>query len=390
MKKFLLTILFISMIGLTGSYTVRTTELANNYLIPPETYEKEFDVQKGERLVLDFETGASISVEGWDKNLLKATVEVRGRDTDDVEFDFEKTSYGVRITSEYIDWDDHHRTKARIKVMVPKEFDLDFETMGGGVELYNLNGRLEGTTYGGALKLSKLKGMLDLKTMGGKIELTDSEVDGTVETMGGSVLVENVVGDVDAKSMGGKVTHRNVKSSNKSVGKEIDIHTMGGGIEVDEALHGANVKTMGGRIKVNKVNKFLKAETMGGSIYVREADGWVKAKTMGGDIELKMNCDDDADNRDIELTSMSGDITLYVPSGFSMDLDIELKYSEDYEDDVEIVSDFDINVSDSDRWDRNNRYHYRTKTMTGNANLNGGKNKVRIKTVNGYVYLKKI
>lgn len=353
-----------------------------------KNFNKEFEVVPGEKLTIDLETGASIIIEGWDKNIVKAVAEVRGRDADETEFEFDKTSSGIEITSDYNGWDDNYSSRAELKVMVPNKYDVDFKTMGGDVEIYKLEGRLEGTTMGGALILKNLKGYLDMHTMGGKIELTDSEVDGQVKTMGGKVTVENVVGDVDASSMGGNVVHKNVKSSKKSVGKEIDINTMGGGIDVDEALHGANVKTMGGEINVNKVKQFLKAETMGGDIYVKEADGWVKAKTMGGDIEIKLNCDPKADDRDVELLSMHGDVTLYVPANFSMDLDIEIKYSEDDEDEVDIVSDFDV----KEKVTEGKRQNHWNKTMIlhGSASLNGGKNKVEIKTVNGRVYLKKI
>ena len=62
--------------------------------------------------------------------------------------------------------------------MVPKKFDLKFETMGGGVTLNNLDGEMKGTTMGGALNLTNLKGNVSFKTMGGPISLTDSDVDG--------------------------------------------------------------------------------------------------------------------------------------------------------------------------------------------------------------------
>lgn len=351
-------------------------------------FDKEFEVTPGGKLLIDLETGSSIIIEGWDKNIVKAVAEVRGRDAEETEFEFEKTSNGVEITSEYHGWDNNRSSRAELKVMVPNKYDLDFKTMGGDVEIYKLEGMLEGTTMGGSLTLKNLKGYLNLQTMGGEIELTDSEVDGQVKTMGGRVNVENVVGDVDASSMGGKVVHRNVKSSKKNVGKELDINTMGGGIDVDEALHGATVKTMGGEINVNKVKQFLKAETMGGDIYVKEADGWVKAKTMGGDIELKLNCDPKAEDRDVELVSMHGDVTLYVPANLSMDIDIEIKYSEDDEDEVDIVSDF--NVKEEVTEDRKKSHWNKTMTLHGSASLNGGKNKIEIKTVNGRVYLKKI
>ncbi|KAB2839535.1 MAG: hypothetical protein F9K45_10010, partial [Melioribacteraceae bacterium] len=124
----------------------------------------EFEVVPGEKLTIDLETGASIIIEGWDKNIVKAVAEVRGRDADETEFEFDKTSSGIEITSDYNGWDDNYSSRAELKVMVPNKYDVDFKTMGGDVEIYKLEGRLEGTTMGGALILKNLKGYLDMHT----------------------------------------------------------------------------------------------------------------------------------------------------------------------------------------------------------------------------------
>ncbi|MGD8777539.1 MAG: hypothetical protein PVH88_01100 [Ignavibacteria bacterium] len=347
--------------------------------------EKEFQINPGEKLILDFETGMSIKIKGWDKDVVKAEIYLDGRDSENIEIDFDQSNSAVVVTSEYMGRRDNYRGRADSYFMVPAKFNIDLNTMGGGVEIDNVEGDIEGQTMGGSLDLSNLKGHLDLQTMGGGISLTDSKVDGKVHTMGGSVDVENVEGDVSASSMGGNVRHKNVKSSSKSVGEEVDISTMGGSIDVDEALHGANVKTMGGAIKVNKVHKFLKAETMGGDITVRELDGWVKAKTMGGDIYVKMVGDPNKGERDVELTSMSGDIELYVPKGMSMRFDLELVYDEDDEGEFDIISDFPI---DKEVEESRGRNHWNDSlTMYGTGEVNGGKNSIRIKTINGDIII---
>ncbi len=352
------------------------------------TINKEFDVKPGQKLVLDFETGMSIDIKGWDKNVVKAEIYLDGRDVEDIEIEFDQSSNKVAIFSEYVGRRENYRDRSEAHIMVPKKFDVDLSTAGGGVTIENVDGTIEGQTMGGSLNLSKLAGYLDLQTMGGSVDLYDSKVDGKVHTMGGSVDVENVEGDVSASSMGGSVRHKNVKSSSKSIGEEVDISTMGGSIDVDEALHGANVKTMGGRINVNKVHKFLKAETMGGDIRVKELDGWVKAKTMGGDIYVKMVGNPNENKKDVTLISMSGDIELLVPKGMSMRFDLEIIYDEDDDGDYNIISDLPIEkeVEESRRRSRWND----TLTMYGTGEVNGGKNLVRIKTVNGDIIIKEL
>ncbi|MGA7836339.1 MAG: hypothetical protein WB996_00085, partial [Ignavibacteriaceae bacterium] len=66
-----------------------------------KTVHKEFKVQSGKLLNLDFNTGASINVEGWDKDIVSVDAELGGRDWEDISLDFNQTSGGVDITTEY-------------------------------------------------------------------------------------------------------------------------------------------------------------------------------------------------------------------------------------------------------------------------------------------------
>jgi DUF4097 and DUF4098 domain-containing protein YvlB len=166
---------------------------------------------------------------------------------------------------------------------------------------------------------------------------------------------------------------------------------MGGNINVDDAPDGANVSTMGGEISVHSAKKFVKAKTMGGNIKIDEIDGNIDALTMGGDINAKENCNPDDSGRNIDLHSDGGDITLLVPDGFSMDIDITITITKNrYGNDKipKIISDFDIEKSQSDNWE--NYIGSPKKFIHGEANIKGGNNKVKIETTNGNVYLKKI
>jgi Toastrack DUF4097 len=347
---------------------------------------KEFKVKSGQLLDLDFKTGASINVEGWDKDVVSIDAALGGSDWEDINLNFNQSSSGVNVTSDYEGSHNNRSSNVEVKIKVPKKFDLKFETMGGAVTLNNIEGEMKGTTMGGAFNLTHLKGNLSLKTMGGPITLTDSDVDGKVSTMGGKVNIENVTGNVDGSSMGGNVTIKNLKRRDgSSTGKETHISTMGGAIELNSAPYGADVHTMGGDITINSADKFVKAKTMGGEIIIKSVNGSVKATTMGGNIEVTET--GTGDNKDIELKSMSGDITLIVPADFSMDVEASIKYNEDESGEYKINSDFNLNKSTSQK-ERNNGWK-KTEVLTGTGIFNGGKNKVRISTVVGDIYIKK-
>lgn len=353
-----------------------------------EVIEKEFTVSPGKKLDIDLKCGGRLDIQGWEKNIVSVKARLDGRDAVDCKVEFSETSSGVQIFAHYEGRKRNYSSDLKFEIMVPTKFDLSMESMGGAISIDNVNGAIEGKTMGGALNLQKLQGTLDLTTMGGGITLKNSDVDGRVKTMGGQVLVEDVRGDIKATTQGGKVTQRNVTRRSGESGKgEISIKTMGGDINVDDAPEGTDVHTMGGRIHIKSAAKFARAKTMGGDIEIEAIDGGVNATTMGGDVTVTMVGNANEGDRNVELTSMGGDVVLSVPPDLSMQIDIELAYTRNSSRDYKITSDFPIKQEETSEWDREGGTP--RKYIYGTGNVSGGKNRVRIKTVNGNVTLKR-
>lgn len=347
---------------------------------------KEFNVEEGKTLHISLNTGGSISIEGWNKNIVTADVESPRDNLDDYDIEFNKTDEGIEVESDIKHGSNHNNLHFIFKV--PAKFNLMIDSKGGEIKVKNVDGTINGQTMGGALDLDNLKGDINLKTMGGAIRLYDSEVDGKVHTMGGAVEITNVKGDVKGSTNGGSVVMKNVTSkSGKGTGNVVTVSTMGGGIDVDEAPSGADLKTMGGSINVRSAKKFVKARTMGGSINIENTDGAIDAETMGGDINAEMVGDPTQGNRNVTLSSKGGDITLIVPDGLSMDIDITLAFTKNHEGDYKIYSDFPINQETTPDWSHKNGSA--RKYIYGKGKTGDGKNKIKIKTTNGDVYLKK-
>jgi len=386
------------------------------------TIKKEFKVKEGKELELDLESGGSIDISGWDKNVVAVEVRIRGRDAEDVEVEFDERSSGVKIHSHYEGRRRNRKTNIHFDIKVPEKFNLSISTHGGGINISNVEGNISGETMGGELELERITGEVHLETMGGSVTVMDSDVDGEVKTMGGSVHIEDVVGDIKGSTMGGRVTYRNVKRRSGKAGKEIHISTMGGDIEldyagqdvraktyggdidvsrgekvevttmggdinVDEAPQGAEVTTMGGDIAVHTAGEYVKAKTMGGDIEIDAVDGWVKATTMGGDITVTMVGDPDKGKREVELKSMGGDIELEVPAGLSMTFDIELAYTKKSHQDYRIESDFDMNIEKTDEWEYKDGS--KRKYIYGTGEVKGGKHLIKIRTINGNICISK-
>jgi len=347
------------------------------------TVQKEFAVQPGSTLVFDLDAGGDINITGWSRNVVAVSIEQDGPDQENVEVDARLDGSRVVVSSRYLERKKMQISNITVEVSLPHLFDIELKSMGGGLSVNGVDGRISGKTMGGELVLQNLSGDLKLTTMGGDVTLTMSDVDGTITTMGGEVLLEDVVGDVEAKSMGGEVVHRNVtRRDGSSSGEVVKITNMGGSIHVPEAPAGADVHTMGGDITIDTVYEFAKVKTMGGDILIRAADGLVEATTMGGDVTATMV---GSIGGDVSLVSMSGEVHLTVPPGYSMEIDIELDYTKNSSRDYKVISDFPLQQNESADWDYDRGSPRKTIHATGT--VGGGANKISLRTVNGNVYL---
>ena len=361
--------------------------LAPWYLYAQTKTNYELKTEPGKMLRVNLGTGGSIEIFGWDKKMVSIDVDIDRYDIDDYDIEVDEFSKGISVDVQYIGRRSRS-TSVNLRIKVPRKYDLEMETMGGEIIIDGVEGLISGETMGGDLELSNLKGELELTTMGGDIRLENSELDGEVKTMGGEGFFNDVVGDVKGSSMGGDVIFKNVKKrGKKGSGKVVKISTMGGEIRVDDAPSGANVSTMGGDIHIRSAAEFVKAKTMGGDIDIEEIDGSARATTMGGDVTIKMVGDPDKGKRDVDISSMGGDIELTVPAGLSMEFDIKLSITKNSSRDYKIISDFPIKIEKDDEWDYSNGSA--RKYVYGTGEVSGGKNNIKIDTINGNIFIRK-
>ena len=384
--------------------------------------EKEFEATPGGTLEIDIETGGDIAITGWSGKTVAVKARMTGRDREDIEIDFDETRDGIKIHTYYEGHKHGRNGDVNLEIKVPEKFDIEIDTKGGDVTVTGVEGGFSGKTFGGDLEFTKLKGNIRFTTMGGDIRVSDSEVDGRVKTMGGDVEIRDVVGDIKGHTMGGNVTYRNVTGRGSAEEKEVSITTMGGDIDVDypdrkvklrtfggdidvgkaeevnvktmggdinigEAPVGAEVSTMGGDITIRSAGEYARAKTLGGDIEIRAIDGWAKAKTLGGDITVRMVGDPGRGKRDVELESLGGDIELIVPAGLSMEFDIELSYTKSGEGKCRIESDFDMKINETKEWER--KWGQKRRYIYGTGSVNGGEHRIKIKTMNGNITIRK-
>ncbi len=355
-------------------------------LMAQNSMERKFDIKPGSDVEIDLHTGGSIHVIGWDKNQVSLVAEADD-DLDDYRIDIKERSSGLSIDVGH-SGRGRHSGDFEITVRVPGKTNLNLETVGGDIIIENVEGDIEGETMGGEIELAKLNGKIEMTTMGGDIDVRDSNLDGELKTMGGDIIFNNVAGNVRGSSMGGDVKYVGEgKGKSRNRTKEVRISTMGGEIKVDDASAGANVSTMGGDIEIGYAGVFVKAKTMGGDITLKEVDGGFKLSTMGGDVSAKMVGDPNKGDRDIDISSMGGDITVTVPAGLSMNFDLKLTYTKRESDKYKIISDFPVKIEESEDWDYDDGSP--RKYIYGTGEVAGGKFKVKIETINGNIVIRK-
>lgn len=356
-----------------------------------EDTKRSFPAKNGGTLTLDLQAGGSVEVIG--DEVAEITVSYTADCTPECEIEFDADKDGLTITSDYVKRSGHSDSDVVLHIVVPKSYDIELQSMGGGLTIDGVAGKFSGHTNGGELILRNVQGNARLETMGGQIEVTDSELDGSLSTMGGEVSFENVVGDVRGSSMGGNVRYKNVTRRNGETsapegmtaegknGETVQISTMGGEIEIEVAPEGADLSTMGGQIAVRDAHRFVRAKTMGGNISIDSIDGWVDATTMGGDIEVTVT----GDGGDVSLTSMSGTVTLFVPKGFGMDLELEVAFTRNSSREFNISTPGGPEPTVTPEWDYD--HGSPRKYIRSGGTLNGGGHKVKITTVNGDIVI---
>jgi len=152
-------------------------------------------------------------------------------------------------------------------ITVPRKFDVNLKTAGGGVKVNGLAGKVQAHSSGGNLHFAKIEGPLSAHTSGGSIAVAGCKGTVEVNTSGGSLNLSEIDGDVTAKTSGGSIR------ADKLTGKTV-------------------VKTSGGSIEIAGIKGSIEAVTSGGSIsaeLLEQPAGECSFKTSGGSITLALD-----------------------------------------------------------------------------------------------------
>ena len=160
-----------------------------------------------------------------------------------------------------------------------------------------------------------------------------------------------------------------------------------GPITVENSPDGAVLDTGAGRIHVKSARRCVGAYTGAGHILIDAVDGCVRAATGLGTVSVTMVGNPADGQRDVKIIGSMGDVTLVVPEGLGMDLDLKLAYTDNAKKEFRIVSDFSLNLRETDAW--SSAEGTPRKYIYGTGQIGTGRNRITIQNINGNIYLKR-
>ncbi len=205
------------------------------------------------------------------------------------------------------------------------------------------------STSGGDYRISKVSGRVQILTHSGEIRVASAGAGADLKTFGGDIVVGPVTGDFKASTLAGDIIAGPVSGS-------------------------ALADTKGGDVRIERVGGNLDVRTSGGDIRVPRVGGGVRAASAGGEIRLGLaGCDGRAA---VSIRNEGGDVTLALPAECKAEVELVVTGGDD--GDTAIRSDFpELAVS------------RKAGTQRATGTLNGGGEKIQVRTTSGVIRLRK-
>ncbi len=387
------------------------------------TFQRSVPARDGGTLTLDLRTGGRVNITGWDKQQVLVQASLGGRDWRSTDVTLNAVGGDAHLASEYTGRSNTQSSRHRFDIHVPRSFNVQITSAGGGVTINGVDGSFAGRTGGGEIEIRNANGRAEIRTGGGNVWVSDSRLTGSVSTGGGRIMIQGVSGNFVGSSGSGPVTYINsdggIKRENafqriglgsgqgRSAGVSkgtttttyisdgvgqgggfgsggIRMNSSGGAISLPEAPEGARVTTGGGSIHIGPSAGEVYASTGGGTIDIGPARGSVEAHTGAGDVTITLA---GAGSHSVDVTSGKGEVVLIVPRNLSATLELETAYTNNLGHETRIESDWPLATTSTKDWDGSMgtpRRYVRARQVLG-----GGGGVIRVRTVNGNVILRR-
>ncbi len=186
------------------------------------TFQRSAPARDGGTLTLALLTGGQVNITGWEKQEVLVQASLGGRDWRNTAVTLNAVEGGARLATEWIDRSDSQSSSHTFNIHVPRTFNVQINSSGGGVTIDGVDGNFSGHTGGGPIEIRSANGRAEIRTGGGDIRVSDSRLTGSVTTGGGQIRIERVSGNFVGNSGSGLVTYiksdGGIKSKNGAKG----------------------------------------------------------------------------------------------------------------------------------------------------------------------------
>ena len=163
------------------------------------------------------------------------------------------------------------------EIHVPRRYNIEVHTLGGNIELLDIEGYADLFTEGGNITA----GRVDASPASSHSSSASAagHIAARLVTLGGHIAIGDVAGTLRATTSGGHITTANIAG-------DAILETGGGQIRTGRISGAAALDSGGGNIRVQSAGSNVTADTSGGQIEFREASGTIRARTQGGSVRI--------------------------------------------------------------------------------------------------------
>ena len=243
-----------------------------------EVIERSVQFQPGGRLTL-VNVNGGITIGSWDRNEVKvqAKKKARARSKEEARKLLEKTEVRIDRTADRIDIRAELRLRGNRSVSVsytltvPKEIDLELESVNGGIQVDAVSGAIEAETANGRIRFAEVKGAIQASAKNGNIRL--SEIQGAIQasTTNGRIEAAFSKRGQDEHEIRASTTNGSIEVAlPRGFKAHLKAATVNGHIETDfpVTVKGRISKSVDGDI--NGGGRLLYLKAVNGSIRLRE------------------------------------------------------------------------------------------------------------------------
>ena len=287
--------------------------------------------------------------------------------------------------SPHLRWGQH--LWVTFEVTVPRKYDLDISTNGGGIHIGDIDGQVLASTDGGDISTGQI-GPARLVTDGGSILVKGASGSLTAQTGGGDVSVGSVDGTAMLRTGGGHIRVASITGAGRldtgggniyleHAGSGLIVSTGGGDIEVGDASGVIHARTGGGGIRVVHASGPTELETGAGNVSLMQIESAVRASTGSGGITAWFGPDAKLSSL-CSLEAGEGDIVVYLPKELPITIDALVELGGDHRVIVDPAFPLHMTYGEPDEG---------SQVVRAEGPLNGGGPRLVLRTVSGNIHL---